>query len=61
MNNENDYLEMSNLRKINKDRLTAFLKHLENKNKDETHEKCVVSSYLKKFKLSIFFMYTYLQ
>lgn len=38
---------MSNLRKLNKDRLTAFLEHLDkkNKNSDKSLEKCLVSSY----------------
>jgi hypothetical protein len=41
---------MSNLRKLDKDRLTAFLEHLNKKIKkpDKTLEKCLVSSYLKK-------------
>lgn len=35
---------MSNIRKINKVRLSSFLKHLETKNKDEINEKCFVST-----------------
>lgn len=40
---------MSNLRKLNKDRLTAFLEHLNKKNlkPDKTLKKCLVSSYKK--------------
>lgn len=39
-------MEKSNLGTINKDRLTAFLEHLKNKNKnpDEIFSNCVVSS-----------------
>lgn len=36
-------MEDLNLQKINKDRLTAFLKYLENKNSDETFKKYLVS------------------
>jgi len=46
-------MEISNFRKINKDRLSAFLKHLENKkfsgNYDETFGKCLVSPYFYTF------------
>jgi len=36
-------MEMSNLRTINKERLSEFLKYLENKNYDATYRKCLVS------------------
>jgi len=46
-------MEISNFRKINKDRLSAFLEHLENKklsdNSDEIFGKCLVSHYLYTF------------
>jgi len=42
-------MEISNFKKINKDRLFTFLKHLENKNldTDEMFGKCLVSQNLK--------------
>jgi len=45
-------MEISNFRKINKDRLSAFLEHLENKNLDtsEIFGKCLVSPYLNTLK-----------
>ena len=42
-------MEISNFRKINKDRLSKFLEHLENKNidTDEIFGKCLVSLFKK--------------
>jgi len=42
-------MDISNFRKINKDRLATFLEHLESKNldKDEIFGKCLVSHHLK--------------
>lgn len=41
-------MEISNFRKINRDRLSTFLEHLENKNldTDKMFGKCLVSHYL---------------
>jgi len=40
-------MEISDFRKINKDRLSKFVEHLENKNldKDEIFGKCLVSHF----------------
>lgn len=50
-------MEVSDLRKINKDRLTAFLKHLEQKNSNEMFEKCLVSCNFNKILTSGFFLF----